>query len=511
MLVVSRTVYIRTCNDRPLCTTTDTSTERRDAFCARDRRFHHERQIAAGCFAGPHRHPGRFRDRQSTAREPPDQERRLDTHVIADKSAERERAADSSEESLSARANLQPPRGRPGRLFAHRQSRLAAAIVLVGLLVGGGSWWYVEPSANVAYVSAEVSRGVVAPYVTASGSVNPVVTVQVGTYVSGVIQELYCDFNTQVKAGQLCARIDPRPYQVVVDQDTAALAAARAQLVKDQASLAYAKVNYDRQVKLVAENLASKDAADLARSSYDQARAQVGVDQASIVQRQADLDAARVNLGYTNITSPVEGTVVSRNITQGQTVAASFQTPTLFLIATDLTHMQVDASVSESDIGSVRPGNRTSFTVEAFPAHTFRGRVVQVRQSPQTIQNVVTYDVVVQADNPDLLLKPGMTADVRIITAEAPDAVRVPVEALRYWPEKMRKPEQEGSAPSHVWTLRGKRLVAVPVVVGLTDDTHAQIKQGALFPGDSVVVGERSSGGAPTRSVAANRPRAPFM
>jgi HlyD family secretion protein len=388
---------------------------------------------------------------------------------------------------------------------------VAAAIVLVTVAAGAVGWWRLQPSKEVAYVSAQVSRGPVAPYVTATGSVNPVVTIQVGTYVSGVIQELHCDFNTRVKAGQLCARIDPRPYQVVVDQDTAALAAARAQLVKDQAGLTYAKLNYERQIKLVAESLASKDAVDLARSAFDQARAQVGLDEATVMQRQADLDAGRVNLGYTNITSPVDGTVVSRNITQGQTVAASFQTPTLFLIATDLTHMQVDASVSESDIGSMKPGNPASFTVEAFPRHIFRGSVVQVRQSPQTIQNVVTYDVVVEADNPDLLLKPGMTADVRIITAEAPDALRVPLEALRYSPQGMAKPPQDGSAPPRVWALRNGRPAAVDVDVGLSDDTYAQIKPGALSPGDSVVIGERSGGESPGRSAAASRPRSPFL
>jgi HlyD family secretion protein len=435
----------------------------------------------------------------------------VDTRAAEDTTSAAGRLGDSAVESRGRGADLRAVDERPGWQWMQRRGFLAAVIALLALLAAAVGWWTLKPEAGPAYVSAEVSRGAVAPYVTASGTVNPVVTVQVGTYVSGVIQELYCDFNTRVKAGQLCARIDPRPYQVVVDQDTAALSAAKAQLVKDQASLAYAKLNYERQIKLVTENLASKDAVDLARSTYDQARAQVGLDQATVVQRQADLDAARVNLGYTNITSPVDGTVVSRNITQGQTVAASFQTPTLFLIATDLTHMQVDTSVSESDIGSVKAGNPASFTVEAFPGHVFRGRVVQVRQSPQTIQNVVTYDVVVQVENPDLLLKPGMTADARIITAEAPDALRVPVEALRYWPQTMPKPPQGGSAPVRVWMLRDGRLVAVPVVVGLTDDTYAQIKQGALASGDSVVIGERSSGESSTRSSAANRPRSPFM
>ncbi len=434
----------------------------------------------------------------------------MDTPVAADKPVEPERRASSSAELPAAVVDSGKRPEQPRRPWRRTGGRLALVAGLLILAVGSGIWWYLKPGAPVAYVSAEVTRGAVAPYITASGSVNPVVTIQVGTYVSGVIQQLYCDFNTQVKAGQLCAKIDPRPYQVVVDQDTAALAAARAQRVKDQASLAYARLNYERQVKLVAQNLASKDAVDLARSSYDQARAQVGLDQATIVQRQADLDAAKVNLGYTNITSPVDGTVVSRNVTQGQTVAASFQTPTLFLIATDLTHMQVDASVSESDIGSLKTGDMAAFTVEAFPAHVFRGQVVQVRQSPQTIQNVVTYDVVVQADNPQLLLKPGMTADVRIVTAEARDALRVPVEALRYWPETMPKPAESRSAPTRVWTLRNGRLLAVPVVVGLRDDTYAQIKQGALSPGDPVIIGERSSGSS-THPGAASRPRAPFL
>ena len=404
------------------------------------------------------------------------------------------------------------PQRTAGPPWTHSLSLRITAAVLLAALLGGGLWFYLRPGTKVTYVTAAVTRGTVAPYVTASGSVNPVVTIQVGTAVSGVIQELYCDFNTRVKAGQLCARIDPRPYQVIVDQDNAAVAAARAQLLKDQANRAYAKLSYDRQLQLAAQDSTSQDAADLARSAYEQARAQVGLDQATVAQRQADLSAAQVNLGYTSITSPVDGTVVSRNVTQGQTVAASFQTPTLFLIATDLTHMQVDASVSESDIGNLRLDNRASFTVEAFPTHVFQGRVLQVRQSPQTIQNVVTYDVVVGADNPDLLLKPGMTADVRIVTAERPDALRVPVEAMRYWPESLARPaQQHRSASAQVWALRGGRPVAVPVVFGLIDDTHAQIREGALTAGETVIVGERSIDASSVHSPASNRPRSPFM
>lgn len=393
-----------------------------------------------------------------------------------------------------------------------RWRRLLRAVLAVVLVtaVPLGIWDYVKPTARISYMTASVSRGRVAPYITASGNVNPVVTIQVGTYVSGVIQSLYCDYNTRVKAGQLCARIDPRPYQVVVDQDRAALAAARAQLVKDEASLVYASATAQRQTRLLADGLTSQDAADSARSADGQARAQVNLDQATIKQRQADLQAAEVNLGYTRITSPVDGIVVTRNVTQGQTVAASFQTPTLFLIANNLTQMQVDANVSESDIGRVKSADAATFTVEAFPAHVFQGRVTQVRQSPQTVQNVVTYDVVVSADNPQLLLKPGMTADVRIVTTDIPDALRVPVEALRFWPQSVPKPTEARSAAQEVWALRDGRPVPIPVAVGATDDVYAQIKSGALRVGEPVIVGERPIHGA-SGPASAPRRRSPFL
>ena len=387
----------------------------------------------------------------------------------------------------------------------------AAVVLIVAAAAAFGLWRYIRSPVQITYVTAAVSRGPVAPYVTASGSVNPVVTVQVGTYVSGVIQGLYCDYNTRVKAGQLCARIDPRPYQVVVDQNRAAVAAARAQLLKDQASLDYAQATAARQTRLLTEHLTSQDAAEAAHSAYQQLRAQVRLDRATVTQREANLHASEVNLGYTRITSPVDGIVVTRNITQGQTVAASFQTPTLFLIATDLTQMQVDANVSESDIGQVKVGDTATFTVEAFPAQAFRGRVAQVRQSPQTIQNVVTYDVVVTAENPKLLLKPGMTADVRIVTADIPDALRVPVEALRYWPASVPKPTQDRSGTQQVWTLRDGRPFAVTVNTGTMDDAFAQIKSGAIHAGQVVIVGERSGDGTQSKPGATPRRRSPFL
>jgi HlyD family secretion protein len=374
-----------------------------------------------------------------------------------------------------------------------------AAALLVAIVIG---WWLLRSSPNVQYVTVPVTTGPVTRTVTATGTVNPELTIIVGTYVSGVIQEITCDYNTQVKRGQSCAKIDPRPYQTQVDQARASLAVAKAQLERDKASLAYAKLAYERAAILIKTNAISKDTFDNAKSMYEQALAQITYDEATIQQRQSALDAAQVNLDYTNIVSPVDGTVVSRNVTIGQTVAASFQTPTLFLIASDLTRMQVDTNVSESDIGGISRGNAVTFTVDAFPKRTFQGTVVQVRQSPQTIQNVVTYDVVVGVDNTDLALKPGLTAGTRIVVDQRENAVRVPNQALRYTPTGSSpvRPEQ-----TRVWVLRDGRPVLVQVTTGLDDERYAEILRGEVTAGDQVIVGEQRSN-APSRS-AVPRPR----
>ncbi len=351
------------------------------------------------------------------------------------------------------------------------------------------------------YTTSRVTRGTVARVVSATGTVNPVLTIIVGTYVSGVIQQLFCDYNTLVKRGQVCAKIDPRPYQTVVNQTKANLAVAKAQLEKDKANLEFARVRYERYQELLRRDSVARELVDNAKNAYAQAVAQIDYDQALIAQRQAELDAAQVNLEYTNITAPVDGIVVSRNVTQGQTVAASFQTPTLFLIATDLTKMQVDTNVSETDIGGIREGNEGTFTVDTFPRRVFSGKVVQVRQSPQTVQNVVTYDVVVGVDNTDLALKPGMTAATRIVIAKRDDVVRVPNRALRYTPASMRggdsgqagraDPSRAGEAPTgRLFVLRDGEPVAVPVVLGLDDDSFTEIVKGDINPGDEVIVAE---------------------
>ena len=322
-----------------------------------------------------------------------------------------------------------PPR--PTATPRGRRWRLAALVLLPVAIGAGAAWRMLHPAPTVTYVTQPATRATIARTVAATGTVNPILTIIVGSYVSGVIEQLSCDFNTPVKTGQVCAKIDPRPYQAVVDQAKANLAVANAQLEKDKANLAYTDLANQRDQQLLKQDSVSKDAADQAKNAFDQAQAQVGLDAASIQQVQAALDAAELNLGYTDIAAPVDGIVVSRNVTQGQTVASSLQTPTLFLIATDLKTMQIDTNVSESDVGGVKEGDHATFTVDAYPKRIFNGKVTQVRVNPQTVQNVVTYDAVISAANDDLALLPGMTASTSIVVDQRLDALRVPDQALR--------------------------------------------------------------------------------
>lgn len=372
------------------------------------------------------------------------------------------------------------------------RSAVLAAIAVIGV-AGGLAWWNAQRSAAPSYRTALISVGSVSRQIVASGSVNPVVTVQVGAFVSGNIQALACDFNTRVRRGQVCATIDPRPYQLTVDQDRAALGASRAQLTRDRASLAYAETAYKRDLELIAVDSISHDAVDNALNLRDQAHAQVDLDAATVRQRQAALSAAQVNLEYTKISSPVDGTVVSRNVNVGQTVAASFQTPTLFLIAQDLTKMQVDANVSESDIGGVAMGAPATFTVDAYPGRRFAGRVTQVRKAPLSVQNVITYDVVIAADNPQLLLMPGMTATTSIVISRRDGVLRVPVQALHYSPSGGAGgplPATFERGPSRIWLLREGRPEPVAVALGLQDGVFAEVSGAGLRPGGAVIVSE---------------------
>jgi HlyD family secretion protein len=368
---------------------------------------------------------------------------------------------------------------------------IAVGSLAVLLTAAFAGWWMFTARPKVTYTTAPVTRGSVSRTVTATGTVNPELTIIVGTYVSGVIQEISCDYNTEVKKGQVCAKIDPRPYQTMVEQARANLAVAKAQLEKDRASLSYTQRAFERASKLIPTNAISQDAFDNAKSAYEQAVAQIAFDEATIQQRQAAMKAAQVNLDYTQITSPVDGTVVSRNVTVGQTVAASFQTPTLFLIATDLTRMQVDTNVSESDIGTISIGDTAAFSVDAFSKRTFMGNVRQVRQSPQMVQNVVTYDVVVAVENADLALKPGMTAATRLIVDHRENVLRVPNQALRYLPGGVGGARDTDQA--RVWIVRDGESVAVPVTPGLQDESFSEIAEGPLKAGDRVITGERAA------------------
>jgi HlyD family secretion protein len=383
-------------------------------------------------------------------------------------------------------------------------------IVLIATAVAGAAAVYFffvrEPAPH--FVTVPVTKQDVSRVIIATGAVNPVVTVQVGTYVSGVIQSLGCDFNTKVEAGKRCAKIDPRPYQEAVDQAKAGLATAEAQRRKDEAGLRQAQLIYERDKGLLAQGAVSQESLDADQSAYEQAQAQVHLDAATIDQRRAALEAAQVDLDYTDIVSPVNGTVVSRNVDVGQTVAASFQTPTLFLIAQDLTQMQVDTNVSETDVGLAKVGQRASFTVEAYPERNFEGRVVQVRQAPITVQNVVTYNVVIGIDNRELLLFPGMTANVRILVDEKKDVATIPSQALRFDPKGVgahAEGESGDGDGTRVYVLRDGRPQAVKISTGVDDGTRVEVTGGELAVGDPVIVNQ-SNGGRRGGDTAARSP-----
>ena len=339
-----------------------------------------------------------------------------------------------------------PPEAVGVRWRRGRIAWVAAAVALCAVLAGGILWWRL--SIQVRYITAPVTRGDIVRSINMTGALNPVVTAQVGSYVSGNIKAWYCDYNKMVKKDEVCALIDPLPFQVVVDQDEADLRTTRAQLVKDKAARDNAKLVYDRDKGLREEGIVSQETLDGDKATFDQDVAQVALDEASIADKEAVLHGAQVNLGYTKIKSPVDGMVITRYIDVGQTVVSNLQASTMFLIGKDMRSMQVDTNVSEADVGDVHEGERSFFTVQAYPSRTFEGKVRQIREGPITVQNVVTYDVVVDVPNEDLALYPGMTADTHIVTAERRNVLRVPLPATRFVPEGMaRGGSAAGGAP----------------------------------------------------------------
>jgi HlyD family secretion protein len=337
-----------------------------------------------------------------------------------------------------------------------RRLWLAGAAALCVAVIAGALWWYLHRS-DIRYVTAKVTAGDIRRTVAMTGALNPVVTAQVGSYVSGNIKSWSCDYNASVKIGQSCALIDPLPFEVVVDQDKADVTTAEAQLVKDRAALVYARVTYERDSKLLSQGIVSQAQIDTDKSAMDQGAAQIDLDVATIDSKKATLKAAVVNLAYTKIVSPVDGMVITRYIDVGQTVVSNLQSSTLFLIGQDMRKMQVDTNVSEADVGDVAPGQKAYFTVQAYPNRTFWGNVRQIRRGPITVQNVVTYDVVVDVDNEDMALFPGMTADAHIITAERSNVLRVPLPATRFVPEGLAHADAEEDAGETKGEFRSHR------------------------------------------------------
>ncbi len=383
----------------------------------------------------------------------------------------------------------------------------AVVLILIGLLV-----WKCSTGSSATFQTIAVTRGPITQAVTATGTLNPVQNVQVGSQVSGNIQKLFADFNSIVKAGQVIAQIDPVVFQANVNQ-------AEGDLANAQAALELARLNEARTQALVAKQNSAQSDLDQATANLHQAEANVKIKEGALQKTKADLD-------HCTITSPIDGIVISRNVDVGQTVAASLQAPVIFTIANDLAKMQIDANVAEADVGGVTIDQDVNFTVDAFPAQTFHGKVVQVRNAPITVQNVVTYDTVIGVTNPDLKLKPGMTANVSIVVAQRDDALKIANSALRFrmpdqtpTPPPVKRdpsssPRQSDKKPGpsrserriertvYVLAPGASKPAAVTIKTGISDGVTTEVLEG-LKEGDRVVSG-MTEGGSPSATPASN-------
>jgi HlyD family secretion protein len=442
--------------------------------------------------------------------------------------------------------------------MALRVRNLLVLLVIAAAVGGGGyalyRWRQASAKPAVEFETAKVERGKVVARVTATGTLSALVTVQVGSQVSGRIDKLFVDFNSQVKAGQLIAKLEPQLFQAAVDQTRANYVAAQGGLAKAEAQARDAQRQFDRAKGLVERKLIAQADFDTAEANLDVAKAQIAMAKGTIAQAKAALNQAEVNLQYTKIVSPTDGVVISRSVDVGQTVAASLQAPTLFVIAQDLRKMQVDTSVTEADIGKLKAGMPATFSVDAFPGR-FRGQVRQIRNAATTVQNVVTYDAVIDVDNSELKLRPGMTANVTFIWAEKDDVVKVPNAALRFRPTpeiftalklpvpaglnaagggRGPRPAGGGAAPGGsgagpagggarprggdgkrgdeqadrtVWLQRDGRPEAATVKTGVSDGSVTEIVEGSVREGDLVIV-DASIGGTPAAKAGAPSPAA---
>ena len=406
------------------------------------------------------------------------------------------------------------------------KKRMAGVAALVAVIAGGAGYYRYRSLHQVVvapYKTVTIERRGILGRVTASGVLSAIVTVQVGTQVSGRIQKLFADFNSQVTKGELVAKIDPQLFDAAVQQAQANYLSAKAGVATAQATTQNADKAYVRTKALHDQNLAAQADLDNAEAAVATSRAQVDAANASLAQALASLHQAQVNLSFTSIISPIDGVVISRSVDVGQTVAASLSAPTLFTIAQDLTKMQVDTNVAEGDVGRLQVGMKTYFTVDSFPGHRFVGKIRQIRNSATTVQNVVTYDAVIDVDNSDLRLRPGMTANVTVLYAERQGVLAVSNAALRFRPP----PSLAGSAASvgssdrrskaasaggsgdaaetkTLWVMRGGVPQGAPVHVGLTDGTVTEVVDGPVNEGDQVVVdtatAETTSTAAPASS-----------
>ena len=349
---------------------------------------------------------------------------------------------------------------------------------------------------TVRYITKPVTLETLTQYVEASGTIKPINTIEVGTQVSGTVAKIYVDYNSVVKKGDLLAELDPSLFQANVDQSRAKLSNAQATFSKANSTLNYKKNNYLRYKHLYDKNYVSKDEVELAYANYQQALAEVAAARAEVSAAQAALNNNMTNLGYSKITSPVDGTVILRAVDVGQTVAASFNTPTLFEVAKDLTQMQIETSVSEADIGKIKVGQKANYTLDGYQDRKFEGEVTQVRLASTTTNNVVTYTVIVSVDNSEGLVIPGMSANVSIITDSVKDALCVPSQALKFTPEKSgQKYEKQG-----IWIQTKSGLKRLDIPLGVSDDNKTQIISKEIKAGDKVVIGisgksKRPSGG----------------
>ncbi|HZU81383.1 MAG TPA: efflux RND transporter periplasmic adaptor subunit [Polyangiaceae bacterium] len=403
-------------------------------------------------------------------------------------------------------------------------------IVTLAALAGivGGAVWYrrTRKPPSVHYETVKAERGRLVAKVTATGTLSALVTVQVGTQVSGRIAQLFADFNSPVKKGQVLAKIDPQLFNAAVEQARANVAAQAAQVDQAKVNARNLDLQRKRSRELRKSNLVAQQDLDTAEAAADAAAASIRVQEGQLQQARAALHQAEVNLAYTTIFSPTDGTVISRNVDVGQTVAASLQAPVLFTIAQDLKKMQVDTNVAEADVGRLWAGMPASFTVDAYSTERFKGKVRQIRNAPQTVQNVVTYDAVIDVDNGDLKLRPGMTANVTFVYAEKGDVLEAPNAALRFRPP----PEMTGATPGQhgasggaggggrgarsghgaeaadhrtLWVLRGGSARAVSVRIGVSDGTSTEIVEGDVQPGDALITeatggeGGKGPGGQP--------------